>query len=138
MFELTEKIIDTTLKTGWEAGSAASVAIRWPNVSWRQPDSGEWISLARIPGDGEQASLGASKLARQYGLVIVQIFTKRQTGTRRASALADIVAGIFRHQTKTDSGVSVIFREPQLGQVQERIDQFQTNVQIPYQAERFF
>lgn len=138
MFATTSKICETRLKTGWAAGAAASVAIRWPNVPWRQPDTGEWISFKLIPGDGEQASLGSSKLERQYGLVVVQVFTPKNKGTRRALVLADIIGDIFRYRTETDSSVSVIFRAPQMADVEERADQYQTNVKLEYQAEKFF
>lgn len=138
MFALTSKICETRLKTGWEASSASAVAIRWPNVPWRQPISGEWIAFHLLPGDGEQASLGSSKLERQYGLVMVQIFTPKNKGTRRALDLADIVGSLYRYRTEVDSGVSVIFRAPQMADVAERADQYQTNVKIEYQAEKVF
>lgn len=138
MFATTSKICETRLKTGWEAAAASTVAIRWPNVPWRQPDAGEWISFKLIPGDGEQASLGSGKLERQYGLVMVQVFTPKNKGTRRALVLADIIGDIFRYRTETDSSVSVIFRAPQMADVEERADQYQTNVKIEYQAEKIF
>lgn len=138
MFALTSKICETRLKTGWTASAASAVSIRWPNVPWKQPTSGEWISFHLLPGDGEQASLGSSKLERQFGLVMVQIFTPKNKGTRRALDLADIVGGIFRYRTETDSGVNVIFRAPQMADVAERADQYQTNVKMEYQAEKVF
>lgn len=137
MFELTHKIIESALKTGWLASSASAVPVRWPNVPWKQTAT-EWISLRIIPGDGRQASLGSGKLERQLGIVIVQVFTPKNSGTRRAGVLSDIVGSIFRYRTVTDTGVSVIFRAPELGDVAERMDQYQQNVKIPFQAEKIF
>lgn len=138
MFAVTSKICETRLKTGWTASAASAVTIRWPNVPWRQPDTGEWISFKVIPGDGEQASLGSGKLERQFGLVVVQVFTPKNKGTRRALVLADIIGDIFRYRTESDSDVKVIFRAPQMADVGERADQYQTNVKVEYQAEKIF
>ncbi len=138
MFAKTLKIIEANLKTGWQGSSASAVPVRWPNMPWKQPVLNEWIALKVIPGDGRQASLGSQKLERQLGIVIVQVFTPKNSGTRRAADLADIVGSIFRYQTKTDSGVSVIFRAPELGDVAERVDQYQANVKVPFQAEAYF
>ncbi len=138
MFALVHKTIETTLKTGVLASAEPTLPIRWPNVPWKQPTAGEWIALKIVPGDGMQASLGQTKLSRQLGLVMVQVFTPKNSGTRRALDLADLIGSIFRHQTKTSSDVSVIFREPQMGDVGERMDNFQTNVQIPFQGERIY
>lgn len=138
MFELIAQITETTMKVGWQAGAASTVAIRWPNQPWKQPATGEWIAFRIIPGDGVQASLGQTKLSRQFGLVMVQVFTPKNSGTRRATVLMDIVGNIFRHQTKTGSGVSVVFREPAMSDVGDRMDNYQANVQIPFQGERIY
>lgn len=126
------------MKAGWTAGPASTVAIRWPNVPWKQPDSGEWISFKLIPGDGEQKSLGSSKLERQFGLVMVQVFVPKNKGTRRAYVLGDAVGAIFRYQTVARDGVSVEFLTPELADVSERADTYQTNVKVPYRADKLF
>jgi len=138
MFEIIAKLIETRMQTGWNASSASTVPIRWENTPWKQPATMEWVALTVIPGDGRQESLGASKLERQLGIVTVQVFTPKNTGKRRAMVLADIVGSVFRYMTVTDSGVNVIFRAPELGQVGERKEQYQTNVVIPFIGEKIF
>lgn len=137
MFATVAKLIETRFKTGWEA-VYSTIPIRFKNVPWKQPTGGEWVSLSIIPGDGRQASLGSGKLERQLGIVVVQIFTPKNTGSRRSYDLADAAATILRYQTLSEAGVNVILRAPELANVGERMDNLQDNLKIPFQAEKIF
>lgn len=133
MFEEIARIVEVKFATDYTA-----TPVRFRNVPFKQPPAGEWIAPSVIPGDGVQASLGDSKLERQLGVLMVQVFTPKNSGDRRAKALADLVAALFRYKTIADSGVNVIFRAPAVGDVGERIDSYQVNVNVPFQAEKIF
>lgn len=137
MFAATAQLIETKFQTDWTAANP-SVPIRFKNVPWKQPTSGEWVALTIIPGDGRQDSLGSGKLERQLGIIVVQVFTPKGGGSRRSLTLADSVASVFRYQTLSDANVAVVLRTPMLTNVGERSDAYQDNVRVPFQAERIF
>ena len=137
MFELMTKLVETRFKAGWDASAASTVPVRWQNMPWKQPASAEWIAFNIIEGDGIQASLG-SVLERQFAVVMVQVFTPKNSGKRRGAALADIVAGILRRISFSSEGITIVFETPASAHVGESRDIYQTNVNVPFRGEKIF
>ena len=100
--------IKDLFNTGW--GSTTLIA--WDNVRFRPAEDDsqansvtEWVRLMIEHRRAEQKGLGAtgSRLFRYEGHVVVEIFTELGKSADRATALVDIVRGIFEGQT--DSGI---------------------------------
>lgn len=142
MFEATAKVLEVRFKARNDAqvSPAAPFPVKWPNTPWKQPTSGEWVTPTIVPGSGRQDSLGSPTLERQLGLLMVQIFVPKNSGDRRARAIADVISDWFRYQTFKDdpTGTNVILRAPELIKVGEKNDVYQLNLNIPFQAERLF
>lgn len=142
MFEATAKVLEVQFNTQnlAQVAPAAPFAVKWPNTPFKQPTNGEWVVPTIVPGSGRQDSMGSPKLERQLGIVTVQIFVPKNSGDRRARAIADTVASWFRYQTFKDdtTGTNVILRAPEATKVGERADSYQLNLRIPFQAERLF
>lgn len=133
MYEKTAAIIETRFKNAW-----TDTPIKFENVQFKQPATGTWVSITILRGDGEQASLGQTKLERQYGVVAFQVFVPENTGTRNAQRLMDKIALIFRNKTVLSDGVTVIFRAPNAVTPGRRIGYHQLNMGFPFQAEKLF
>lgn len=56
----------------------------------------EWVRLTILNGDSFQASMGDDPAFRYPGVVIVQIRIRKDKGSGRALALADLVDSLFR------------------------------------------
>lgn len=98
MNEDIARMIETIFKTQWDLKTNAP-AVKFRNVAFTQPANGEWVTLTIVPATAFQASLGDQKIERQLGSVIFQIFTPLNTGDRRAKAISDLIASIFRYIT---------------------------------------
>lgn len=95
-----------------------------------QPDDAAWVRLSVRGAREEQASIGGAgnNRFRNYGVIIVQVFTPMREGPQAGRAIADIVGAIYRRQQFagiTCRGASV----RDLGKVAGWI---QHNVEIPY------
>lgn len=95
-----------------------------------QPDDAAWVRLSVRGAREEQASIGGagSNRFRNYGVIIVQVFTPMREGPQAGRSIADVVGAIYRRQQFsgiTCRGASV----RDLGKVAGWI---QHNVEIPY------
>ncbi len=134
IFEITRKLLETAFKTYW-AANVASVPLTFDNTPFAQPANSEWVRFTILPGAGVQASIGGAPREFQTGIVVVQIFTAKNTGTRRASVLADFVAKGLRYRQMQASGIVVDAEAPQGVPVGDRTDIYQTNVQVRFRAQ---
>lgn len=101
------RMVETIFSTQW-ALVQSPPAVKYRNVSFTQPDNGEWVTLTIQPGSGTQASIGDQPIERQFGILNFQIFTKKDIGDRRAKKIADMIAGVFRYKTfALDSGGAI-------------------------------
>ena len=96
-----------------------------------QPDDAPWVRFLVRGAREEQASLGGAGTTqfRNYGLIMMQIFTPFRNGHAAGRALADTAAAIFRTQQFggiTCRAASVI----ELGKIHGGWNQ--TNVDVPY------
>lgn len=165
MNEEISKLIESLFKTQWDAITPTAPAMKYENVSFVQPTSGEWATMTIIPGSSTQISMGSQKVERQLGIVIFQIFTPKNSGTRRAKVIEDLIAGIFRYKmfsiahdgtiatnvngmvitvvnpdliASSDVSSTILFRSPEPIAVGDRIDFYQQNLKVPFQADKLF
>jgi hypothetical protein len=137
VYEISRKLLETAFKTYWEAITPALPPIQFENAPFAQPAAGEWIRFTVRFGSGQQASLGSTPLEFQNGQVIVQIFTPKNGGSRRAAVLADLVAAGLRYRQMNDAttGVVVDAFAPEMVPVGERSDSYQENVRVTFRAQ---
>lgn len=89
------KAITSTFLNSW--GSTTSVALE--NLPFQQPESSPWVRFIMQHNFGENAALGTNGLGagffRRFGLIFVQVFTVRDTGTNQNDELCQKVLDIF-------------------------------------------
>lgn len=129
-------IVTEMLKTGW----GNRTAVRWPNTAFKQPKDADWIVLTVQFGRGGQQSIGATpkNIERVPGLVIIQIFTKKDGGVADAEGHVDKIRDIFQAKQTIKYGANCTFLTCQLPAVGERADFLQTNVNIPFDGDLTF
>lgn len=126
--------IKDLFNTGW--GSTTEIA--WGNVRFRPAEDStlantitEWVRLAVEHRRSEQIGMGAvgRRLTRYEGNVTVEIFTALHTSEDRATALVDIVRGIF--EGVTDNGI--FYRTTLPMEIGNAGGWYQVNAQTPFQ-----
>lgn len=133
LFTTSRKLLEAAFKAYWDALSPPGVPVHWENTPFHQPAS--WIRFTVQFGEGQQASLGSTPLELATGQVVVQVFTKKDVGTRTAAAIADLVAAGLRYRQMNESGVVVSAEHPQVQGVGERNDVYQINVRVGFRAQ---
>lgn len=128
--------IETRFLDNWSAtpvamGSDGPVIDPTSKAIVAQPDDSSWCRLVVRGAREQQASLGGAgtKQFRNFGLVMIQIYTPMRSGHAAGRVLADTAAAIFRAQAFsgiTCRAASVI----ELGKIDGGWNQ--TNVDIPY------
>jgi hypothetical protein len=121
-----------TIETRFNSAFTAT-PIYWGNFFPSDPTT-EHVVVNVIPGEAFQPSFGDAPLYRHPGMVDVGVFVPRNTGTRRARAIADLVAAVFRDW---NSG-GIIFRTPYLKDVGISGEWAQWSVTCPFQRDETF
>jgi hypothetical protein len=106
--------------------------IVWGNVPFAE-QTGPYVALFILDGEGHQVSLGTPALRRWAGVIIVQIFVEQDTGTKLARQYADTIGAIFdRAQFSYGSSGTIRCRIPSITPVGIENGWFQINVEIPF------
>lgn len=109
---------------------ATDTEIAWPNYTF--DDSGEFVRPTFLPGDTEQAGMGADGLDVTDGLFQVDIYTPRGKGR---SQLVDSIGDLYKRGTVLTYGsASVRVRGPSLGASRFEGDWFVTPIRINWQV----
>lgn len=90
------RVIELTFQNLWSRNPNAP-KVKFKNVPFKQPPSGEWITLTIVPSGSSMASLGTTKVERQLGIVTFQVFTPKNSGDRRSKQIVDMICDIFRN-----------------------------------------
>jgi len=86
--------IFATLATSW----ATATPVAWPNQRFEPPAQGEWIRpVIKIPIT-TVGELGDDGVGLRDGLLMISVFGRSDTGSSRASQLADRLEAIFRRK----------------------------------------
>lgn len=123
-YEAEKLAIEAFLGANWPEATP----LVYENVSMNDTTVLEWIRVSIQNGDAFQASMGDNPAFRYIGVLFFQIFLKPDTGSGRASQLADVITTLFR--AKTISGLT--FRVPQVNKVNSKSEWYQTNVSIDF------
>lgn len=104
------------------------------NQSFDPASASEFVRLSIRHADSEQAAMGATKVTRTTGSVIVQVFVKAGTGIKRLSELSDKVRQVMQYSNILGEHFVIQFRAAtpvDIGQ-QNGSSFYQVNVTIPY------
>lgn len=71
--------------------------IAWENAPFEMPETDPWIRVTVVFHDNSNAGLGSSCVLYQ-GTIAVQIFTRYDTGTGRAIAIADALIALLQNK----------------------------------------
>lgn len=140
MFDAIRKKLEGVFVAQWAAlGGGVKYAL--PNVAFKQPEgpAAEFVRLSILAAGGELKSIGRKQREEQSGIVMVQIFTPKNKGTKRSRQIADWTAPIFRYKQFREDDITITFHDaPELRDVGERTDFFQQNLVMPYRATKIF
>lgn len=89
-FDTERQNIEARLKANW-----TTTPIAYPNVPFEKPDNSAWVRLNIINGASNYHTM--SNGIRRAGVIVVQIFTPINTGTKTIKGYADTILGIFQN-----------------------------------------
>jgi hypothetical protein len=87
-FENERLTIENRFKEYW-----TDTPVAWENVSFDMPNNSGWTRLTVLNGSSGYRAI--NNLKRHSGLIVVQIFVPRDTGTSTIRKYADTVTSIF-------------------------------------------
>jgi hypothetical protein len=122
------KTIEERMTSLW---NTATAALLWDNVKGEPPSDGTpWIRTTIVEGQSVKIELGGSPgRHRSVGVVMFQIFTAIDKGSRPARAVAKALAILFRSVTVN----GIIFKAPSLQRVGDTKDGwYQMNLVCPF------
>ncbi len=122
-FESARQYIEEHFSSGW-----LDTSIAYENVSFSPEEGTPWVRLTILDADSRQVSMGSTKLYRNNGVIVVQIFVPENTGTGDARSMADQVAAIFRGTQFN----GITCRAPSPRRVGTANGWYQLNVSIPF------
>jgi len=77
-----------------------AVRVAYPNMAFTPTPGTAWVRVTVVPDPhSQQAAIGGTRLWRNRGLVIVQVFTPQGAGDEAALALGDSVTTAMRGVT---------------------------------------
>jgi|GEM_PF-1105923 hypothetical protein len=106
--------------------------IVWSNVPFKEQTT-PYVALFILDGEGEQVSLGTVAMRRWAGVVVIQVFTLPDTGTKLARTYAETIAAIFdRAQFSYGGSGTITCRVPSIDPVGVENGWYQVNVNVPF------
>ncbi len=120
-FQNERLVIENRFKEYWTATTVA-----WENISFDTPNNEGWVRLNILNGSGGFRAI--NNLKRHTGIIIVQIFVPRDTGTSTIRQYADMVSQIFDGKKFSD----VVCDVSNIESVGTDDVWHQMNVTIPY------
>ena len=122
LFDQSRYDIENLLSTSW-----TETPVQIDNEPFDE-DTEEYIYPIVLDGSSDQISLGPNAAHRRVGVLIIQIFVPKNTGTLRVKVLADMLSVLFK-ELKLNS---IQFESPTLVRVGQNHRYHQENFQVPY------
>lgn len=97
------------------------------------PDSGNWIRLNILNAQAYRSAIHQQHY-RHPGIVVIQVFTERESGTGLSTRYGDTLAALFRGVT---SG-GIKFRAATVRNIGPTEGWYQTNVEISFERDEVF
>jgi len=121
LFDQCRVDVETEIQANWN-----ETHVVYENEELKYAD--EYIRPAIIYGESNQVTLGPSGTHRRLGVLVIQIFVKENTGTRRIKFLADTLTPLFK---SVKLGI-IQFESPTLIRVGQNNGYYQENFQVPF------
>lgn len=114
------------------------VPIQYPAVKFSIPNKKSWLRMSINDAEATWASFGVpfGNTERQFGQVMIQIFTLSGEGEGKAMDIADKLKKIYRSWEDCDSGVRFLV-PPYTNQVGIDGRWYQVNFIAPFQFDNF-
>lgn len=123
--------IELRFQTGW----GSTTPVKYENVAFTEPKDGPWVFFHIASEDGKQVSLGPVDQVthRHLGVIVIQVFALKDTGTNDGKLLADQAGEIFRSADfRTPAGARIVCKTPSLEVIGVGQGWYQINVRVPY------
>lgn len=130
-FEQIRLAIESRMALWAEAPIAFDGAPAGPAVKTAQNSGTPWVRLTIQHGDSFTAGIGSQPCVRRTGIIMVQIFTARDVGSRPALVLADSIAA---HLEYWQQGGGLETQAASVMRVGPTDTYYQINVNCPYRA----
>ena len=125
MSYIQERIdIETRLSTGW----GTTTPIAWDNVDYVPTAGTPWIRCEILPGDVEALEFGRDTKKEYEGIININIFTEKDTGSVLARTYADTLSALF---SMVEFG-TIDCDEAKVINLNNDEDWYQFNVSIPF------
>lgn len=120
--------IESRLQDNW-----STTTIKIENVPFKTPtDQSPWIRLTIIDGESNQIDLAG--LHRRVGIIIISVFTQKNSGTVTARTYADTIAAIYRSARFGN----VVCYSPTIIRVGTTEEWYQLNIKIPFYVDEVY
>lgn len=121
--------IESCFATGFTA-----CAVKYQNVDFDPEANDTYVELQVKDGSSRRASIGPDPLMRSLGIISVNVYTPKNTGTNAGRVLADKAAAVFRDQIF--SGITC--RSPVVRNVGPREGRYVTNMSVSFFRDDIF
>lgn len=129
-FATTRRDIEQRFVDNW-----ATTIISFDNVPFNKPENDtEWVYFRIFENPSQRITLSRRSVHRATGLIAVQIYVAKNTGTQLARSYADTIAAIFRDQQFN----GVTCQEASVTNVGDFENWYQVNVTIPYYVDAVY
>lgn len=134
-FDKERETLETFFKTGWKTAQP-NIPVQYENAPFQEPADGRFVRFTILNGESARRALGANALRRHPGVIMVQVFTPGEQGTKPGRALADSVVAVLQEkviQSGTDWIETLDASLASLGKVENGRHQF--SVTVPFQRD---
>jgi len=122
-FATARRDIEKRLADNW-----ATTPIAYDNVAFDPPKDLPWVAIRIFEEPTERITIGSRGVHRVRGLVVVYMYTPKETGTATIRGYGDDIAAIYRDQQF--SGIT--FESASIANVGDFEQWYQVNVAIPF------
>jgi hypothetical protein len=120
-YEAERASIEGRLNDNW-----STTAIAYENVDFDPPNDTAWVRLSILNGESRYRTVNNGK--RHTGVISVQLFVPRNSGTNTARNYADTLAGIFDNSNFN----GIICRTASIFTQSLEDEWLQLNINIPF------
>jgi len=115
------------------AAAFTACNVKYSNVDFQPVAGTAWAELRVVVADSVHAEIGTG-LHRNAGIISVNIYEPRGTGTAQGKYKADLAAAVFRSQQFN----GITCRSPKVVEVGEVNEWYVINMSVPYYRDQVF
>lgn len=116
------------------ASGFTACTVKYSNVDYLPAAGIAWCELHVLASDSIRASIGDTALHRSTGVISINFYEPRNTGTAAGKHKADLAAAVFRDAQFN----SITCRSPVITEVGEVNEWYVINMTVPYYRDEQF